>query len=95
MANIDIKESVSIKRVEAMGSRESHFILGVSNRILIPLGFFAMILSINVSYLWAVAFILFFIMEIVLRYVLKMTLTEMMKVFWRAFFRSERKSVKN
>jgi len=94
MSNVDIKETTTYKRVEAIASKKSS-IFGVSNRVLVPLMIPTIFLTINISFLYGFAYLLFLIVEIVLRYGLQLTLTEMFTIVWRAIFSSEIKSVKN
>lgn len=86
MSDVTIDKIVIIKRPHAIASKKSSFIAGVSNRVLVPLGFLTMLGSMYIGFWLVPLFIAYFILEIVLKYAIQLTMKELLRTLWKATF---------
>lgn len=95
MTNNAFKEEQVFKRAFVIASQKSHFIGGVSNRVLLPLGLSSILGTFYISVWMIPIFIGYFLFEIVLHYGLKMSLRDLLRTIWRAFFGTSRPVARN
>lgn len=95
MSNISIDKIVIIKRPHVVASKKSTFIAGVSNRILIPLGFLTMLGSMYIGFWLIPLFIAYFTLEIVLKYAIGLTMKDLLRTIWKACFGKSKLTTRN
>lgn len=94
MASEVMNESVAVKRVECIASRDSSFYT-LSNRIIVPMLYISGLTLVTVPILPIIITLTLIVTEIVIRYIFKTTLKNALRSLWNIPFGTKRKLVKN
>lgn len=93
--NTRFEKTFIVNRPYVIATKQSSFIGGVSNRILLPLGLLSTIGTFYITPWMIPIFFGHFIFEIVLHYALKITLTDLCRILWKAAFGKTTAVVRN